>query len=127
MSVQLQFTEDFAVTIKGGNGAISNEDFQSYWQTMMGAFTVYVERETIRQGLWKDYPAEDQFNQIKIKIDRVIRSLERLGQIGEQVNNTEREDVLSVYQAQMQTLWENILEETKDIINYAHFGARQLS
>lgn len=93
-------SEDFAMS----EGIISAEDRQQYFQTISNAFDVHLDREAIRKGLWKDYPARDQIFQLKVKIGRIERSLEGGALTPEQS--------------------ENIVSELHDIINYAVFAAR---
>lgn len=88
---------------------ISSEDFKKYMDVILDALKIHIAKEAVRQGLWKDYPAEDQSNQIKIKIDRVIRSLEIVAR-----------------GAGNQVIVDNMLEEFHDIINYAVFSVRIL-
>jgi hypothetical protein len=110
--VEVPEYEDHTVTIRGGNGIVSQEDFVSYFEVIGDAFAVHMGREKIRRGLWKDYPAKDQFNQIKIKIDRIMRTLE--------IIETTTDQKLA------ETLRAEIESESSDIINYATFGVRQL-
>jgi hypothetical protein len=95
----------------GGGGGLTQGDICDYFDVIQGAYDVHVEREAIRNGLWKDYPAEDQCNQVKIKIDRVNRSLERLKSYEQHGGAPD-------------PLKHNIVEELYDIINYANFGVR---
>jgi hypothetical protein len=106
---------DHQVTIIGGKDTISQEDFVAYWDILHNAFTIHVDRERIRKGLWKEYPASDQAKQVKVKIDRVLRSLSQLPP-GEAGSLTEEGHELRL----------NALEELYDIINYAVFTARRL-
>jgi len=85
-------------------GTINQDDFNAYMKVIVDALQVHYDRERVRQGLWKDYEAKDQVNSIKIKVDRVIRSIE-LGIEGRE---------------------KNIEEELLDVINYAVFAIRQL-
>ena len=96
----------------GDESLINDEDFQAYFGILGEAFQIHLDKERIRKALWKDYPAEDQSNQIKVKIDRIIRSLERLRQ--------QEADSGPLSSA----LRDNILEELYDIINYSVFAAR---
>jgi hypothetical protein len=82
--------------------AISDEDVIAYFDVLIGAFKVHIDREKKRHGLWKDYPAADQIDQIRFKADRVKRMIERGG---EGVDG-------------------EIVNEAYDIINYATFAAR---
>jgi hypothetical protein len=83
---------------------ISQADLDAYMDVIMAALNIHYEKERIRKGLWKDYGAKEQVDVIKIKADRVIRSLE-LGIEGRE---------------------ENAKEELLDVINYAVFGIRRL-
>lgn len=105
------FTGDHQVIITGGTGIITPEDFKAYWEEIMSAFAIHLSKENIRQALWKNYPARDQVNQIKIKGDRVWRSLETIPEVG---------------QARRELFIGNMQEELYDIINYANFALRQL-
>jgi hypothetical protein len=100
------------VTHRGGIGIISPYDFNEYWNVVEDAFAVHLDREEIRHGLWKEYPAVDQANQIKVKIDRVLRSLERVTLPPETPNAA--------------ALVNNAISELNDIINYAVFTSRIL-
>ena len=83
---------------------ISDEDLGEYAAALEDAFKVYVERERIRRGLWKQYSTLDQARTIRFKIDRVISALER----GEPEPPMVAE----------------INSEFDDIINYSVFGKR---
>lgn len=89
-------------------GVISFDDANAYAVEIMEAFNVHVDREQKRDGLWKQFSARDQAQQIKSKIDRIIRALE-LAEEG----RIEHDAVL-----------ESVLEEADDIINYAVFTKR---
>jgi hypothetical protein len=93
-------------------GAISSSDYNAYIAVIRDALLVHYDRERVRQGLWKEYTAVDQVNSIKIKADRVVRSLEVLGR-------TEDDGLKS-------QIVENIASELHDIINYSVFAVRQL-
>ena len=107
-------TESQPSMIPPPEGAISDEDFHAYIAVIRDALLVHYDREQSRQGLWKDYEAKDQANSIKVKVDRVVRSFEILGRMGEDERDT-REKIKT-----------NVREELLDIINYANFAARQL-
>lgn len=92
-------------------GMISSDDAKAYADVIESAISVHLNREAIRKGLWKRYPARDQCNQIKVKIDRILHSLDQIAAVAE------RNDEI---------LKQNILEELDDIINYAVFAARQI-
>lgn len=129
MSEQDAAYEDHTVTIRGGTGIISQDDFVAYWDVMMEAFAVHLDREAIRQGLWKYYPAEDQFHQIKVKIDRVGRSMEQilaLAKLRDQKSLLQQNEGVDEIQTRINALGANVREEIYDIINYANFGERQL-
>lgn len=89
------------------NVIIGPNDQIAYMRVLEHAALVHVDRESVRHGLWKDYPAEDQATQVKFKIDRVIRTLEH----AEGRNLSPEEE-------------NNVLEELVDIINYAIFAHR---
>ena len=101
-----------SVTIIGGQGIISQEDFQGYWDIITDAFTIHIGKERTRQGLWKNYPAGDQYNQVRIKADRIMRSLEVIGKTPDE--------------ALVTALKEEVRSEGHDIINYITFGDRLL-
>ena len=86
---------------------ISQEDRTEYMNVVAGALLVHLDRERIRHGLWKEYPAKDQVYQISVKADRVKRSLDQ----GLMMSDDQRD---------------NAIEELYDIINYAIFGVRIL-
>ena len=90
------------------DSAISAADFDLYWREVGEAFAVHLNREEIRHGLWKEFPAADQARQIKSKVDRVLRALELVDQL--KISQEEAQD--------------SILEELDDIINYAIFAKR---
>jgi hypothetical protein len=94
----------------GGEDVLSPTDIGDYFDVISGAYAVHIDRERIRRGLWKEYPAMDQFNQVKIKVDRVLRSLEFLAE--------DQRDPMPRQQ--------NIAEEGFDIVNYSVFGVRIL-
>lgn len=86
---------------------ISQEDRTEYMNVIAGALLVHLDRERIRHGLWKEYPAIDQVYQISVKADRVKRSLNQ----GISMTEDQRE---------------NAIDECYDIINYAIFAVRLL-
>lgn len=86
---------------------ISEEDRHDYVNTIMDAFEIHLDRERIRHALWKDYSAADQVRPIRLKADRITRSLEH-----DHVPTQEHID--------------NAVEELLDIINYANFAIRKL-
>jgi hypothetical protein len=95
-------------SVFGGTDVLQAGDLCDYFDVIYDSFSVHVDREKIRNGLWKDYPAEDQVRQIKAKTDRVLRSLEQLPRTG-----VSKDEFVS-----------NITEELLDIINYANFAVR---
>jgi len=66
---------------------------------MLQAMVTYKERDAVRQGLWKQYAAEDQLRQAQIKIERCLQSLK----VGRP---------------------HDVSKEVPDIINYTIFAAR---
>lgn len=80
---------------------ISEKDTEAYGKVIEQAFAVHQDRERVRRGLWKKYPAEDQLKQVKIKLERVLHQLE--------------EGIVDV---------DNVREELVDIINYSVFAYR---
>ena len=106
---------DWLGSVFGGTDVISPGDMCDYFDVIYDAFNVHVDRERIRDGLWKEYPAEDQCNQIKVKIDRVLRSLERKRQYERNVGGSP------------DPMIQNAIEELFDIINYANFAVRILA
>ena len=99
-----------------GEGSLTTADVNDYFDVIKEAYLVHLDRERIRNGLWKEYPAEDQCNQIKVKIDRTLRSLERL----------KVTPPTTPFEGQMLELKENAIQELYDIINYANFAVRLL-
>lgn len=95
-------------------GVISDNDIEAWAQVVSDAFSVHVDRERVRKGLWKNYPARDQAVQVRTKIDRILHSLELL----------ESDDLTESARA---VLAQNVLEESSDIINYTVFTARIVS
>jgi hypothetical protein len=93
------------------DGAISDDDLQDYMETIFAALDIHLDRERIRQGLWKQYTARDQCNPIKFKIDRVLHSL---GIMDQQVGQRD------------EAIVDNAVNELYDIINYANFAVRKL-
>lgn len=91
---------------------ILDGDREAYLHIIDDAVTIHIDREKIRRGLWKEYPARDQLNQVKVKIDRILRTLELIEQ-------TEDPD-------EKQTLIDAVVSEGYDIINYTVFGIRIL-
>jgi hypothetical protein len=102
-----------SVTFQGGDGIITRHDFLAYWDVLQEAFAIHIDREAIRHGLWKDYPAGDQAGQIKTKVDRVLRSLELI----ETMDPESAEFIAQVT---------NVASEMLDIINYAVFTVRKM-
>ena len=93
----------------GGTDVLSSADVCDYFDVIREAYSVHIDREKIRNGLWKEYPAEDQINQVKVKVDRVLRSL----------------DVMkNLHGAALLEYSANVTEELLDIINYSVFAAR---
>lgn len=90
-------------------GAISEEDLKAYLTCCLDALAVHLDRERARHGLWKDYPAIDQVRQIKIKTERILRTLERADDLALHPDSAEQQ---------------KMLEEYPDIINYAIFAWR---
>lgn len=101
--------EPISFKIYGDDQILSPQDFKDFWDFQLGAFAVHLDRERIRRGLWKEYPALDQFTQVKIKVDRIINSLKLEEMAGG---------------AMMDPIITNIVEESYDISNYVNFGAR---
>lgn len=87
---------------------ITADDVEQYFKNVLEAFSVHIDRERIRRGLWKQYPAIDQVRKIVQKGDRNMRTLD-LVQSG-QVSQADARD--------------QMLEELDDIINYAIFAKR---
>jgi len=87
---------------------ISETDREQYLEVIASALLVHLDRERVRMGLWKEYPAKDQMSQVRVKTDRVLRSLERGFEMTEDMK-------------------ENAIEECYDIINYAIFTVRILT
>lgn len=104
------------VAFKDADGVISDGDATLYFMVVQQAWNIHLDKERIRHGLWQEYPAQDQANQIKIKIDRVLRSLERIAHLEEIPSEKEL----------LEELKANVCEEMHDIINYAVFTVRQL-
>ena len=91
-------------------GALSEEDAHDYVRVIQAAWAVHVDRERLRNGLWKQYSCRDQAVQIRTKIDRVLNALDLLGGTLSEPMRTE--------------VIHNMVEEFLDIINYADFGVR---
>lgn len=91
-----------------GYGTMPQYDLDQYFIHVLEAFAVYVDRDSVRQGLWKEFPAKDQLHQVKIKVDRVLRLLELIGE-----DKLEKE----AGEAQM-------MEELNDMLNYTIFTKR---
>jgi len=87
---------------------LSEADAHQYVAVIQRAVDVHVEREKIRHGLWKRYPALDQVRQAKIKIERMYAALEHAA--------LEGTDIPVI----------DLTEEAVDIINYTVFAARIL-
>jgi hypothetical protein len=91
-------------------GALSEEDAHDYMRVTRMAWEVHVDRERLRNALWKQYSCRDQAVQIRTKIDRALNALDLLaGSLTEPM----RADVIA-----------NMVEEFADIINYANFAIR---
>ena len=89
-----------------GKLPISREDMAAYMKVVGEAFEVHLDRERIRHGLWKDYPAKDQNFQVTVKADRIKRALE--------TEDLTTEEIVEV------------ISEAWDIVNYAIFAIRKL-
>lgn len=97
----------------GELSVISPEDAEEYVAELDAAMQIHYRKESIRRGLWKDYPASDQMRHISLKADRVRQILQfQPDPAGGQV-------LLDEHASSM-------LEELHDIINYATFAARQI-
>jgi hypothetical protein len=94
-----------STTFHYGNSP-SEIDQQEYLEIITDAWKIYQEKEAIRRGLWKDYPAKHQNFHIQIKADRVARTLEFSELTEDQTTN--------------------VREELLDIINYCTFAVRKL-
>lgn len=86
---------------------LSEDDLRQHLAVVLEALAVHNEKEGIRHGLWKKYPAKVQTFQIKIKAERILQTLERAE--GRELTEAEQD---------------NILEEYRDINNYSVFGHR---
>ena len=86
------------------DSVISLEDFHSYFDVFSEAWDVHKDREAVRTGLWKEYPAQDQMWQVKVKTDRVLRIL-----------GDDKATDVQIAAA---------IKEFPDIINYTNFAAR---
>jgi hypothetical protein len=105
--------------------AISPADRDTYLENILAAFRVYVTRDSIRRGLWKEYPARDQMRQVKIKSERVLSILENhTRDLNEAASLGAPPDVISEGIAQETSEREVMIEELHDIINYAVFSLR---
>src|ERR1700751_3300702 len=93
-------------------GTIDAYDQEIYMAIVANAIRVHIDRERVRRGLWKEAEAKDQFNMIKIKVDRIMRTLEVL---------EDEEDPNLCGQ-----LIDAMTSEALDIINYTVFGVRKL-
>lgn len=105
--------------------AISPADRDKYLENILAAFGVYVTRDSIRRGLWKQYPAKDQMRQIKIKSERVLSILENITRdLNEAASLGAPPDVIGEGIAREASEREVMIEELHDIINYAVFSLR---
>jgi len=102
-------------SVFGGMDVLEPNDVVDYFDCIRDAFQIHVEKERLRNGHWKEYPTEDQNNCIKLKSDRVTRTLERLNAEGHMGPIMEMD------------LRANATEELHDIINYAVFALRILN
>lgn len=93
------------------DGVLSEKDMHHMVNCFLECLGVHIERDRIRRGLWKDYPVRDQVNTIRIKVDRIMRSLEIL-------------DALPSGSEEAQGLRDNLMEELPDVVNYAFFAMR---
>lgn len=93
-------------------GSISPGDQERYLEVVNVAYAIHLEKESIRHELWKQYPAGDQVNQCRVKVDRILHSMKRV-----EADPTGDHDPVVA----------NVLEELADIINYAIFAYRQVS
>ena len=88
---------------------ITADDAREYMIAIRGAVEVHVDRERKRHGLWKEYGAEDQIRQIKLKSERIMKMYEQALKESRELNATEQAAVV---------------EECQDMINYSVFGIR---
>lgn len=88
--------------------ALLAEDVEAYFKEVLEAFRVHVDREGIRRGLWKQYPAADQVRKVQQKADRNMRTLE----------------LIAAGTVEAKAAQNQMLEELDDIINYAIFAKR---
>jgi len=98
---------------------ISHSDQLNYAAVLNGALNIHLDREKVRHGLWKEYPAKDQAQQVKIKADRVMHTLELIEK-KRSVELSQQEDPLN------RSLEDATIEELYDIINYSVFAVRKL-
>ena len=101
-----------------GRGTLVTSDVGDYFDVVRDAYNVHLDREEIRCGLWKEYTAMDQVNTMRLKVDRVVRSLERL----EIMRNGDQDGLAEL----IEQLTFSTASELHDIINYANFAVRQL-
>lgn len=104
------------IEFRAHEGIISAVDSDGYFRAISNAHAIMLNREGIRQGLWKEYPSSAQANQIKVKIDRALHAIGRIPAM----------PVGSLNQKELD-LRDNALEEFYDIINYAVFSIRILN
>ena len=105
--------------------AIPTSDRNRYFENILEAFRVYVARDSIRRALWKQYPARDQMQQIKIKSERVLSILDNHKKaLNEAAAAGAPDEVLSEGIAREADERAVMLEELDDIINYAVFAKR---
>lgn len=97
-------------TLSFGEGRLMDDDAGAYTEVIQNAVDIHLNKEAIRDGLWKDYPARDQCYQIKVKADRIKRTLERCP-VGGELKDEETA---------------NVTEELLDIINYCVFAVRKV-
>ena len=91
-----------------GGDEISDDDREAYMEVIAESMLIHLDRERIRKGLWKEYPAKDQVYHIRVKADRVMRTLEQ----GFEMTEDQKQ---------------NAMEELIDIINYSIFAHRILN
>lgn len=127
-SVEIEAISDIVSNVLRSDVSVDDiptSDKDQYLENILEAFRVYIARDSIRRGLWKQYPARDQMQQIKIKAERVLSILERYKRdLDEAAALGAPSEVIGGGIAREDSERAVMLEELDDIINYAVFAKR---
>lgn len=90
---------------------MSPEDWEGYLHAIAQAWSVYCDRDRLRQGLWKNASIDEHAQQLLMKSERIVHAISLM-----EFGSLEEEEAKN-----------QIAEEADDIINYAVFLKRVLA